>query len=674
MEPQPRRSERLRKLPHSAAKCSETQKSSGAAPPAAKKGRTTTGKEDKENNALSSRGVAAALPLSTQSRAPPPPNTTTTTSTATENGRRPRVPATSGAAAHDSDLKRKKRKVVPQANKAATPGAASGAEEVKRRCRAPPAERPPSQGASRKENLTHFGPSAELGPGLGALALSPLGPASHEKDATPCPVPVALEKEESQQPPSTPPPPRAALPIRCRMPQRVSPEQALRSFTEWKSSLWYLPVSTSCFAGLERAFVCLILILSSLTRQYLLARFVPADFQVATEDPTIEMVWVPYRDMTLEIEAVLSVCVPSASSSSSRSISCELAGPQRLFVCACGSEEEWQRMKNIEDERPPSELDGIVESLEHDDAASSEAPCVVRREMSKKEMIRLVKSEIKRALENRARAEIQKQTELSRADMKQPRFDTLRVQVLKERVVLVPVYRIAYRYGEPNPEPTDDPRSNGESFLFLVNGFTNKFWGERPWGMGTVLSYFCPARPYLPPISRNQLLFRRGIGVLANIFGTDDDRIGFVRGSLLRRIDSNPHYNRQATYLVFPPSHSYVITSASGWIKLVNNSCATEGQSASVIELISWPRKGQQPEGRFALAPGQEQVFDFRVRRSSSQSNQFFTNVCPSVALIQGRWCIEVQGNESSLRVAGFDTTGGGGFGNKLSMDHSRFL
>jgi len=506
-------------------------------------------------------------------------------------------PERSGADAHDCDIKMKKRKVVPQANKAATPGAASGAEEVKRRCRAPPAERPPSQGASRKENLTHFGPSAELGPGLGALALSPLGPASHEKDATPCPVPVALEKEESQQPPSTPPPPRAALPIRCRMPQRVSPEQALRSFTEWKSSLW----------------------------------FVPADFQVATEDPTIEMVWVPYRDMTLEIEAVLSVCVPSASSSSSRSISCELAGPQRLFVCACGSEEEWQRMKNIEDERPPSELDGIVESLEHDDAASSEAPCVVRREMSKKEMIRLVKSEIKRALENRARAEIQKQTELSRADMKQPRFDTLRVQVLKERVVLVPVYRIAYRYGEPNPEPTDDPRSNGESFLFLVNGFTNKFWGERPWGMGTVLS--------------------RGIGVLANIFGTDDDRIGFVRGSLLRRIDSNPHYNRQATYLVFPPSHSYVITSASGWIKLVNNSCATEGQSASVIELISWPRKGQQPEGRFALAPGQEQVFDFR-----------------------GRWCIEVQGNESSLRVAGFDTTGGGGFGNKLSMDHSRFL
>jgi hypothetical protein len=96
---------------------------------------------------------------------------------------------------------------------------------------------------------------------------------------------------------------------------------------------------------------------------------------------------------------------------------------------------------------------------------------------------------------------------------------------------------------------------------------------------------------------------------LGSIFGTDDDdRIGLVEGSHLRRIDGCSHYERDSVYLVFPPSHSYLITSATGWIRLKNSS------DAHHVELLSWPRKGERPLGRFTLAPGQEEVFDYRVQ------------------------------------------------------------
>lgn len=106
----------------------------------------------------------------------------------------------------------------------------------------------------------------------------------------------------------------------------------------------------------------------------------------------------------------------------------------------------------------------------------------------------------------------------------------------------------------------------------------------------------------------------KGIGALSSILGTDEeDRIGLVEGALLRRVDCSPHYERDSLYLVFPPSHSYLITSAPGWIRLKNCSGDSSDADGHHVELLSWRRKGERPLGRFTLAPGQEEVFDFRV-------------------------------------------------------------
>lgn len=112
--------------------------------------------------------------------------------------------------------------------------------------------------------------------------------------------------------------------------------------------------------------------------------------------------------------------------------------------------------------------------------------------------------------------------------------------------------------------------------------------------------------------------------MLESILGTEDnDRIGLVEGSVLRRVDNSLHYEPDSTYLVFPPSHSYLITSATGWIKLKNNSPldAGEGAASVPLELLSWPRKGERVVGRFTLPPGHEEVFDFRVFSYSPSSS-----------------------------------------------------
>lgn len=62
-----------------------------------------------------------------------------------------------------------------------------------------------------------------------------------------------------------------------------------------------------------------------------------------------------------------------------------------------------------------------------------------------------------------------------------------------------------------------------------------------------------------------------GIGLLENIFGVNEqETAGILSGQALKKVDNSPHYKDAGWYLVFPPSHSYLVTSATGFVTLRN--------------------------------------------------------------------------------------------------------
>lgn len=525
--------------------------------------------------------------------------------------------AKAGKASPGSPRKRKKAEAT-----SSTKGSAAIEEEdpKRARCRGRQedvlAEKTPVPHLLQERLLSRPAPPAALlaspvAPG------TPLYPRLDVETSTPPSSPAAAAR--SLSPRGQPGPAAASYGV---IPFSVSTEEALATFTQWKSNLW----------------------------------FAPSDFNEATENPVVEKVWVPYHAMTVAVDATLiattTTTAPTVATTSTstptktppraprqQQVACELSGTERIFVCAAQFEDERRRLKHVEDEELlASEEEVISEARRRDEGG------VVRLGLAKDGLMRLVDGELRQRLERKGKAEICQHHQVAgvamkEADIKHTKMDKLRVRIEKDRAVLMPVYVISYHYGTTADEPsvgcsTSSHGTAGQGrarFVFLVNGTTRKCWGERPWGMGTLLS--------------------KGIGALTSILGTDDeDRVGLVEGALLRRVDCSPHYERDSLYLVFPPSHSYLITSAPGWIRLKN--CSGDSDDGHHVELLSWRRKGERPLGRFTLAPGQEEVFDFR-----------------------GRWCIEVRASaklrsSSPVQVVGFETTGGGGYGNKLNMHH----
>lgn len=523
--------------------------------------------------------------------------------------------AKAGKASPGSPRKRKKAEAT-----SSTKGSAEEEDPKRARCRGRQedvlAEKTPVPHLLQERLLSRPVPPAALlaspvAPG------TPLYPRLDVETSTPPSSPAAAAR--SLSPRGQPGPAAASYGV---IPFSVSTEEALATFTQWKSNLW----------------------------------FAPSDFNEATENPVVERVWVPYHAMTVAVEATLiattTTTAPTVATTSTstptktppraprqQQVACELSGTERIFVCAAQFEDERRRLKHVEDEELlASEEEVISEARRRDEGG------VVRLGLAKDGLMRLVDGELRQRLERKGKAEICQHHQVAgvamkEADIKHTKMDKLRVRIEKDRAVLMPVYVISYHYGTTADEPsvgcsTSSHGTAGQGrarFVFLVNGTTRKCWGERPWGMGTLLS--------------------KGIGALTSILGTDDeDRIGLVEGALLRRVDCSPHYERDSLYLVFPPSHSYLITSAPGWIRLKN--CSGDSDDGHHVELLSWRRKGERPLGRFTLAPGQEEVFDFR-----------------------GRWCIEVRASAKLLssapvQVVSFETTGGGGYGNKLNMHH----
>eukprot|EP01090_Pellita_catalonica_P012053 TRINITY_DN2537_c0_g1_i3.p1 TRINITY_DN2537_c0_g1~~TRINITY_DN2537_c0_g1_i3.p1 ORF type:complete len:618 (+),score=131.85 TRINITY_DN2537_c0_g1_i3:71-1855(+) len=100
--------------------------------------------------------------------------------------------------------------------------------------------------------------------------------------------------------------------------------------------------------------------------------------------------------------------------------------------------------------------------------------------------------------------------------------------------VYVPIYVIAFQY-------------NSKSYNFMINGETGKTFGRRPYGVGKLLG--------------------GGLNFLENVFeltpGHQEGLIGLVDGATLRKIDRCNFYAPSAVYLIFPPSHSYLVTSGT---------------------------------------------------------------------------------------------------------------
>lgn len=242
-----------------------------------------------------------------------------------------------------------------------------------------------------------------------------------------------------------------------------------------------------------------------------------------------------------------------------------------------------------------------------EECTDEERANVIRPELDKCAFFKLVDCKLRKMVEKNGKEEIFKQADVAEGNIKQVKIDRLEWRIEQDRSILMPVYEVSYIYGAA----TSDCKEQGRRYVFLVNGVTGQYWGERPWGMGYLIRYdHCQD----PTFTACFILTKssKGISALGSILGTDDDdRIGFVEGSLLRRADNNLHYKKEATYLVFPASHSYLVTSATGWIKLKHRGSA--GNCDAALELLSWPRKGEKSIGHYTLGVGQEEVFDFRV-------------------------------------------------------------
>jgi hypothetical protein len=217
--------------------------------------------------------------------------------------------------------------------------------------------------------------------------------------------------------------------------------------------------------------------------------------------------------MTAAVEATLIATTSTTTSTTSTStsttpvmktppratttqqVSCELTGNERIVVCAAQSEEERRRLKNVEDEEL---LFASESSCTSSDEAKGTGGRAVRPELSKEGLMRLVDGELRQRLERKGKAEICQHHQVAgvhmkEADIKHLKMDKLRVRIEKDRAVLVPIYTISYYYGttdgSSSATTTSSSTAGPAKYVFLVNGVTSKCWGERPWGMGTLLRY-----------------------------------------------------------------------------------------------------------------------------------------------------------------------------------------
>lgn len=227
------------------------------------------------------------------------------------------------------------------------------------------------------------------------------------------------------------------------------------------------------------------------------------------------------------------------------------------------------------------------------------------------------------------------------------------------RVVYVPVYIIKYRSdinylveqemeaatkqrdnlhnskGRARPVSLPPPqarrKSKSQKYTFVVNGQTGKHDGIRPYGMGKVLG--------------------KGMRFLEGIFGVkDQEDAAFVTGKYLQAMDACEYYDDAQHYLLFPPSHSYILTSDIGHITLKNIS------ERRGLLLHSHKRETDKIGGQFTLPPGATQTFDYK-----------------------GSWCIRVEEvagakdvgpfvPDACLSVVEVKPDGGGSYGNLLGM------
>lgn len=100
-----------------------------------------------------------------------------------------------------------------------------------------------------------------------------------------------------------------------------------------------------------------------------------------------------------------------------------------------------------------------------------------------------------------------------------------------------PLYILTYSHG-------------GRCFAFAFNAFSGKHYGQRPYGAGALLG--------------------DGQLYMESIFGISDERVALVHSSALAQQDSCTSYAPHTHYVVFPPSDSYVVASATGFVTLRN--------------------------------------------------------------------------------------------------------
>lgn len=199
--------------------------------------------------------------------------------------------------------------------------------------------------------------------------------------------------------------------------------------------------------------------------------------------------WSPYHDVTVVLEAVVSATAEQTSghkaSNRRATLSCELSGTERMLVCTIQSSAERGLIANIEE--PPKLLREICPTTDielQSDQGDEQRESLVRPEIDTRTFLKLAGGELQKVVEAKGKAEMARQTEFSEGNIKQTKIEKLQWRIDKDESLLFPLYEISYCYGAALP--TQDAIS-GRTYVFLVNGVTGKYWGERPYGMGSIM-------------------------------------------------------------------------------------------------------------------------------------------------------------------------------------------
>lgn len=167
------------------------------------------------------------------------------------------------------------------------------------------------------------------------------------------------------------------------------------------------------------------------------------------------------------------------------------------------------------------------------------------------------------------------------------------------RVVYIPIYVISYLSAHAVANSEDSKANAGNKYTCFINAQTSALNGQRPWGMGQV--------------------FGGGLRLLEGLLGVKDaEGVSIVTGKMLGVTDAVGYYERNASYLIFPPSHSYILTYDIGYIILKNNS------RTEAVELVAQKRESDKIGGRYLLQPGTTETFPYK-----------------------GNWCIKISTQKS---------------------------